>query len=245
MNRLRALWASLISGVIWAIERAFFYPKLATAYSDLKFTKSKKGLVVFDIGANRGQSIRFFVRIFLNPSIYAFEPSVKTFCTLKKNVDKIKGPEISIFQIGIGDSNKTITFFESLLNETSSFVLPNEASSYFKRKNLVLLQKSKNAYKTVPTMVTTVDAFVKEKRISKIDVMKIDVEGYELQVLNGARDILRAGGVQVIQLERHADDMRIDTYPEIHKLLITLGYIKVKEIKHPFGDFFEILYQKE
>ena len=76
-----------------------------------------------------------------------------------------------------------------------------------------------------------------------MDILKIDVEGFELEVLNGARNALVKGEIRIIQLERHSDDMRVDRYPLIHELLSINGYRQIKEIKHPFGDFREILYQ--
>jgi hypothetical protein len=38
--------------------------------------------------------------------------------------------------------------------------------------------------------------------------------------------------------------MREDTYPTIHKLLDSFGFVKSAEIKHPIGNFFEVLYLK-
>ena len=76
-----------------------------------------------------------------------------------------------------------------------------------------------------------------------VDVLKIDVEGFEFEVLQGASDALKAKKVGVIQYERHVDDMRDDNSALIEEFLENNGYLKFKEIKHPFGDFFEVLYQ--
>ena len=91
--------------------------------------------------------------------------------------------------------------------------------------------------------MTTVDTFLSENKLERIDVLKIDVEGFELEVIRGAQHALRDGKVKVVQFERHADDMREDTYPLIHDLLHSFGFVKSAEIKHPIGNFFEVLYQ--
>ena len=46
---------------------------------------SKKNPVIFDIGANKGQTIEFFLKIFKNPKIYAFEPSRDVYKILEQN----------------------------------------------------------------------------------------------------------------------------------------------------------------
>lgn len=75
MNRLRQIWASYVSNIIWGLEKVFFYPKLARAYKELNLIDVKglrDGLVVFDVGANKGQSVKFFKSIYPFSTIYAF-----------------------------------------------------------------------------------------------------------------------------------------------------------------------------
>lgn len=201
-------------------------------------------MTIFDIGANKGQSIKFFSKIFNKPTIYAFEPSPRTFASLKKFVEKSNGLKISIYQIGIGEKEQTINFYESILSETSTFALPDQDSNYLKRKNRILFQSSATAFTSIPTHVTTIDTFTNDNKVEHIDVLKIDVEGFELKVIRGAQHALGDGKVKIVQFERHTDDMREDTYPLIHALLESMAFVKVAEIKHPVGDFFEVLYRK-
>lgn len=153
------------------------------------------GVTIFDIGANKGQSIKFFSQIFDKPKMYAFEPSPRTFRTLKRFVEHLEGPDVSIHQIGIGDKEQTINFYESILSETSTFSLPNRDSEYLKKKNRILFQNSNTAFTSISTRVTTIDAFLNENKVEQIDVLKIDVEGFELEVIQGAQQALRDGKV--------------------------------------------------
>ena len=125
----------------------------------------------------------------------------------------------------------------------STFALPNENSQYLKKKSRILLQNSQNGYTTVVSRIEMLDNFIREKKIEFIDILKIDVEGFEFEVLQGAKNTIKEKKINVIQFERHADDMREDQFPAIDKFLTNHGYLKIKEIKHPFGDFFEMLYQ--
>jgi FkbM family methyltransferase len=235
----------LISNLIWLVEKSFFYPKITFAYQGLNLShKAGEGLVVFDVGANKGQSISFFRNIYPQAKIYAFEPSNTIFNTLKTNLEKSIYKDIFIFQLGLGEVAGEVNFYKSLLDETSTFSLPRENSRYLKKKNRILLQNSKNAYTTVNSRIETLDNFIREKKIEFIDILKIDVEGFEFEVLQGAKITVEEQKINVIQFERHTDDMRDDKFPAIDKFLTSYGYLKIEEIKHPFGDFFEMLYQR-
>ena len=82
---------------------------------------------------------------------------------------------------------------------------------------------------------------------SFFDVLKIDVEGHELQVLEG----LFSNGIQfkirLIQLESHNDDMYLSNskHGDIDQLLNKNGYFEIAKIKHGFGDFAEIIYENK
>jgi hypothetical protein len=89
--------------------------------------------------------------------------------------------------------------------------------------------------------LVTFDGFIKDNGLDFVDVLKIDVEGFEFEVLQGASNALKAKKIGVIQFERHTDDMRADNFSSIEEFLENNGYLKIKEIKHPFGAFFEVL----
>jgi FkbM family methyltransferase len=228
------------------MEKLLFYPKLASAYRKLNLSENLTtgvDLTVFDVGANKGQSIMFFKTIYPQSKIFAFEPSKKILNFLKEFVENMQYGDVSIFQTGIGDIQATIDFYESSLDETSSFVLPNQNSRYLRKKNRILFQKNKDAFQVGKAQITTLDKFIEEKEVTRVDILKIDVEGFEFEVLLGARKSLTRGKFGVIQLERHSNDMRDDRYPFICELLLSHGYKQIQEIKHPFWNLHEILFQ--
>jgi FkbM family methyltransferase len=102
----------------------------------LDYFKNKSGeLCVLDIGANKGQSIEFFLKTFKNPIIYAFEPNLELF---NKLVTKYKYcSNITLINKGVSDINGSLLFKESILDETSTFQELNMKSSYIKKKSRI------------------------------------------------------------------------------------------------------------
>ena len=202
-------------------------------------------MIIFDIGANRGQSVRFFKSLYPSSKIYAFEPSESSFEKLRSFVANTQYSGVFLFRVAFGNSQREGIFHESDLSETSSFVLPNQDSKYLKKKNLILLQKNENSYNSIPIQITTLDDFVSKNEINFIDIVKIDVEGFELEVIQGASNTLEQGVVQILQIENQDNDMHRSNLYEIDSFLRARNYFFVKEISHPFGNFREILYQKQ
>jgi FkbM family methyltransferase len=226
------------------LEKYFYTPKLLVSLqkavdSSSRKKKNKKSLVIFDVGANTGQSINFFMKNFIYESIIAFEPDPKVFSELKKFSEK-KGVFLNNF--ALGEKNGRVSFYTSPLTVTSSLLLPNQDSSWYRIKNRILGLSKKNSYREIEVEIRTLDSFVKSNSIIEIDILKIDVEGAELQVLNGATESLLSKKIRIIQVEVHYDDQRTNIYEEIDKLLKKYNYVKFEEIKHSFGNFSDIIY---
>jgi FkbM family methyltransferase len=206
----------------------FFYPKLAEAYKGLNLIDDATlggGLTVFDIGANKGQSVSFFKNIFPNSKIIAFEPSEKTFNSLSSFVKNNSYLDVSIFQAGMGEVHGELYFYESVLDETSTFSLPNKNSQYLKDKNRILFQKSENAFRTVTARITTIDRFIEENQISYIDILKIDVEGFEKFALDGAIKTLQSNELNILILEINSSGLNYNiTDDEIFNFVIENGF---------------------
>lgn len=244
MNFSKKIYISIISKTIWTMEKIYFYPKLASSYKDLKLSvEHGKGMIIFDVGANKGQSVRFFKRLYPQSQVYGFEPAFNTFKALKQFIEKKKYTGISIFPIGLGDTPRESIFHESDLSETSTFATPSPDSKYLKKKNRILFQKSSNAYKSNLMQITTLDSFVDENKIDFIDILKIDVEGFEFEVIQGSKKTLKHSRVGILQIESQDNDMFCDNFPEIDSFLKNYNYSLIKEIRHPFGNFREVLYK--
>jgi FkbM family methyltransferase len=240
---IKTLWVNIVSKVIEVNENILFYPKLRRCYKTL--LNGQDGLsLVFDIGANRGQSIKFFRTLESNVSIVSFEASPSTFRKLENSsIARKSHGGLTLENVGVSDKSGVMQFHQCLLDETSSFDLPDINSKYLHKKARILGKLPEELFTSYIVNVTSLDDYLKKNPIDcVIDVLKVDVEGHELNVLKGAKELLAESRVRFIQVEEHGNDMRSDERELVHKFLADVRYTKVFELKHGFGDFKEVIF---
>ena len=200
---------------------------------------------VFDVGGHEGESIELFLKHFKVKKIYSFEPSQISFKFLSHAVqllkNKFRETDIFLENSAIGISNKNVEL--NYLNETSSSTLRtlNTDSKYFKKKEKYF---GKLINKKLKVRQVNLKEYLNEKKIDKIDLLKIDTEGYELEVLKGLENSILK--VSIILFEHHYDNMIIKNYTfgNIHDLLINNEFQRVYKIKMPFRKSFDYIYVK-
>lgn len=147
----------------------------------------------FDVGANEGQTACELRRIFPEAKIHCFEPHGPAFRTLQQ---KLGGdPNICLEQVAFGDHKGEATLYENAESVTNS-LLPNAPEAH----------TSQPAAYAIPTgqstvAVTTLDDFCGERAISHLDFLKIDSQGYDLRILQGARKHLAEHRISFIVVE--------------------------------------------
>ena len=227
----------------------FFYQKKVINF--FKAHTNSELEVLIDVGAHKGETILNFLTNFKIKNIYSFEASNKTYKKLKSNVDNFRnryhGTNIEIFNTGVGNSNEKKIFNELPDSNSSTFNLIDQNSSYFKRKNKILslfLKKSFSIEKNIVPQIK-LSEFIKKNKIVKIDVLKIDTEGYEFEVLKGLENSINV--INFIYFEHHYDNMIKKNYKfsEIHDFLVTNGFFRVFKIKMPLRKSFDYIYNKK
>jgi len=149
-----------------------------------KNAKKNSEIVVIDIGANVGSfSMKFARKCSDNNQkffIYAFEPNKVIFNLLKNNLSLNKdiSNNIMLSQQPIGDTNKEVNFINQIKNSGGSKVYKNT-------KDL------ESNIDTVKLQQISLDYFVEVNGIEHVDIIKIDVEGYEPIVLDGCINTLK------------------------------------------------------
>ena len=204
--------------------------------------------VFFDVGAHKGETINLIIKHFNVNKTYAFEPLENNLIKLKKNTlkYKFKGKHIECFNFALGEK-KGIKYIKEM-NESSSstFNQINQESKYFKRKNLFLnFSNKKSFYLEKKVSIEKAKDIVIKYQINKIDFLKIDTEGYELNVLNGFEEQLE--NINIILFEHHYDLMikKNYTFRDINDLLNKKGFIQTAKFKMPFRKTFEYIYCNE
>jgi len=233
----------IIQFLIHLNENLFFYPKLKAFYQKHTLAENNP-LVIFDVGANKGQSIDFFSSIYKNALIYAFEPNPNLFNKLKIKYQNRKN--IQIYNLGVSNINGQLELQETVTDETSTFEKLNYSSEYLAMKaNILGVKKEEIIKNSYLVDVIKLSDFIKSNGISKIDILKIDTEGHELKCLQG---LFSESSVPVgmIQLESHNDNMYLneEAKDEIPKLIAANGLSKMTVIKHGFGNFNECIFEK-
>ena len=142
--------------------------------------------LIFDVGANTGQSVKGFIEKFPDATIHSFEPSAETFEILRQNVSTNKN--VNIWNFGLGSANEEKRFFENNNSDMSSFLALGEFGWGKIIKETV-----------IPIM--TIDQFCLDHQITKIDLLKIDTQGYDFEVIKGAEKMISENKVGLLYFE--------------------------------------------
>lgn len=142
---------------------------------------------VFDVGAHKGESVRLFSKYFPRSSIYSFEP-------VPENCNDIK----ETFSTKIASGELDLHLFPFALSDSSqdaSFVLWGSGAH--------VLKTGENVDKKELTKVScvTLDSICLSNHVDFIDILKIDVEGHEMEVLRGASNMMENHNIRIIYLE--------------------------------------------
>ena len=175
--------------------------------------KLKKGDVFIDIGTYIDGWHSLLAAKFVGRSgkVFAFEPYPKFYKRLIRNIDLNKIDNITAEKIAV--SNK---------NGYSSFFPADNISSFFEKHANAINKNSQ----PVKVRTTTLDRYVKDKKISKIDLIKIDVECAEMMVLEGAIRTLSKRDAPDLLVEVVNDYLKIagSTEEQLVKFLKKLEY---------------------
>ena len=226
----------------------FFYQKKWIKF--LKKNNYNKFKLLIDIGAHKGESIELFSKNFYIKKIISFEASPITFKYLKKKIEKntpgYNNTEIVLENIALGAEDKIIEFKQFNESSSSTIKVVDEESKYYKRKfRLINFLSNKKTYQKLEIKVSRLKDYIEKNNIEKVDFMKIDTEGYELEILLGLENKIKL--VDIIMFEHHYDNMikKNYTYNDIHELLIKNNFKKIYKSKMPFRKTFEYIYINE
>ena len=92
------------------------------------------------------------------------------------------------------------------------------------------IKNDKKFFKKIPIKITNLDNYINEKKINKIDILKIDTEGYEYNVIKGLSQNYKI--IKFIYFEHHYDDMKKNyKFNNINQILRNFGFQKYLNLK--------------
>jgi FkbM family methyltransferase len=168
---------------------------------------------ILDVGANVGQTAVELVRYFPDSEIHCFEPAIEPFEILKSRA--AQWPNVLVYRLALGDHRSELELMvrSGSFSELNTFVLDSWGRDVACRKETVTVE--------------TIDEFCAEKGIFDIDILKLDVQGWEMKVLAGATELFSRNGVKFVFTEAAFKDesKEMVSFAEMHARMTKLGFV--------------------
>ena len=177
------IFLSIFQSVNYLIEYLF-----KGHLNEKKFYKENlkdKKIIVLDIGSNVGTYIKLITKTFKEKEleIHSFEP-------IKRLIDKQKAKNAILIKnnVLVSNSSGKEVFFERKISSQSSI---------FNKENMGINE----VIKTYDVVKISVDEYILNNNVEKIDILKIDVEGNELQIIKALENIFTKKIIKIIKIE--------------------------------------------
>lgn len=182
---------------------------------DLRHLVKGPNPVVLDVGANTGQSIELFRRTLIKPRIFSFEPNPALAAGLKNKYGRF---HIVVETMAVGSSEGT-SAFNVLENDELSSILE-------------IQRNEENPFSDTPVRevisvpITTVDSYAERHNLACVDLLKIDTQGFDLEVLRGANKMLHRRAVDILLVEVNFVSLYKGqgSFGDIERFLAETGY---------------------
>lgn len=176
------------------------------------FPNRQSGVIV-DVGAGDGTVSTEIVNLFKCNILYAFEPQRIQFEQIVKKTSVT--PSIVPFHCALGSSPSTLELNITRNAGSSSFYVKNEANSnkYY--------SDSLTKERTEQVEVKTLDSF---GFVTEIDLIKLDVQGYEIEVLKGALNTLKRTKLVLLEMQNHDFYLESPKYFDLDTFMRLSGF---------------------
>lgn len=194
----------------------------------IKFLKGNisSGSVVIEVGANIGAHTLTIAKLAgASGMVYAFEPTLYALNKLNHNI--LLNPHLK----------KNITVETQIVSDHSEQILKLPIKSGWGRFS----NSSSNNTEIVDKKTISIDSYVEKMGIKKVDLIKIDVDGYDFKVLSGAKKTIELfRPIIFIELCEYALQERGDSINDIFKMLLKFNYIPFFENGTKVDDVHEV-----
>lgn len=172
----------------------------------------KEGDVVFDVGANIGEvTFGMSKRVGNLGMIHSFEPEPFIFSRISRNLSLNSFNNICLNNVALGDKEQELFLKAQVENNRGGT-----------RINMYSREGEK-------VKVTTLDFYVKQNALKKLDLIKVDVEGFEMKVLQGAQEVLQKfKPLLFIEVNDNNLKEQSDSAQSLIEFLFKMGYTKIE-----------------
>ena len=194
---------------------------------------------IIDIGSHRGEFLEKMLEIQKINSFYAFEPQKNIFDYLYKKFSLNK--KINLFNYAMDREISKKKLKINKLTMTSSLAEINEKSLYLKLKNFLTFSKS-NFIGEYMVETNTIDNVFKDINLKKT-LLKIDVEGFEMNVIQGSQ--IKLQEIPFILLENQfGNHYKNNDFKDIKNFLMKQNFVILKKFVFPTLHYQDVLFKK-
>jgi len=172
-------------------------------------------LVVYDIGASDGVVSKALLKLKNVKSIHAFEPIPASFEALRKRVEGY--PEIVCHNVALGDSNRPTNLHLSGNPYSSSFLPMADLHE--------VEFPGSGTSRDIEVEVVKLDDFIATHRVPLPDVVKIDVQGFELEVLKGGLSALERAKYCILEMSFVELYHGAPLFDAVYQFMIARGFL--------------------
>ena len=218
---------------IFDILSRFHHFKIALFSKNLNFNN------LIDVGCHRGEFLKSFLKIKKIKKFYCFEPQRNIFNNLKLNFKKNK--KIKLFNYALGEKQSKKKIYLSNLTSLSTMSKFNNKSPWLKIKNFIVGDKNRSSLSFFVDQ-KKIDTIFKNKSLKKT-FLKIDVEGYEINVLFGAKKKIRE--IPYVLVEKHTFSQYYNNFSLVNNFLKKNNFQLIKSFYYPTFHYKDLLYENK
>jgi FkbM family methyltransferase len=159
------------------LDHSIYFHNLNEPNWHTLFSYLQQDFVVFDIGANIGFLTLNFAKKCPGGFVFSFEPDTDNFSALQHNVLQNNFKNICIFRNALGAKSESAHLYKLYVNNPGA--------------NRILPEKPDKPYQVENVEVLALDDLVERMALQRIDMVKIDVEGFEIFVLKGSQKVIK------------------------------------------------------
>lgn len=172
-----------------------------------EMVRESSQIVCIDIGANIGEVTKLFHSYLGAHTVFAFEPEQREFVCLRKNASNFG----VFFNTPLWRENTTMEFFGKNETGDSSLIRPSLKS------------------RSVEVEARTLDAVLEPYKVSRIEVIKLEAEGAEPEIIEGAKETLQKTRFVTADLGPERGISKLETFEVVNTSLMSLGFVLLKK----------------
>jgi len=148
---------------------------------------------IFEVGAADGRDSERYTELFPGARVFAFEPMPQIYASLAERARRV--PAIVPLNLALSSGSGKAQFHVANWQDASSLLAPKKTGSTF--------DEYQAQTGVIDVTTSTLDEQCVAHGVTRIDLLKMDAQGAELQILAGARDLLARGAIGLIYTEVH------------------------------------------